>query len=475
MRERPVTAEGRDALDPLPLLAGAHPREGLTERLLAPALRPAGFTWWALFALSGAGTALYVFAIVYTFAIGIGAWGNNIPNAWAFAIINFVWWIGFGHAGTLISAILVLFQQKWRASINRLAETMTLCAVAQAGLFPVLHLGRPQYAFWIFPYPSVLAVWPQFRSALTWDAGAVGTYMLVSILFWYVGMIPDLAAARDRAATPRRRLAYAVLCLGWRSSARAWSHWRTGYLVLAALASALVVSVESIVSMDFATAQLPGWHSTIFPPYYVASAMFGGFALLVVILVGVREAYRLQAVITTKHLDLVNRMVLLFSWFVAYGYLQENLMAWYGGDRYELGTFAALWTGHYAGWWWATVATTVLAPQLMWSARLRRSRLASLGVGAAVIAGVWLEQLTHVIPPLSHGHIPAMWRPYAPTWVDLSILVGSISFFVFLYVVLAKLLPLLPASDVKHLQEELAEAEEDRRARLAGPPRLGGG
>ncbi len=460
MPEPPVRAEGRDALDPLPLLEGAHGREELTRTMLGHALRPAGFTWWALFVFSGLGTLYYLFAMTWTFVVGIGSWGNNIPVAWAFGIVNFVWWIGFGHAGTLISAILVLFQQKWRASINRFAETMTLCAVTQAGVFPILHLGRPQYFYWIFPYPTTLAVWPNFRSALTWDGGAVATYLLVSLLFWYVGLVPDLAAARDRAEG-RKRYLYAALSLGWRGSARAWHHWRIGYLILAGLASALVVSVESIISFDFSTSQLPGWHATIFPPYYVASAMFGGFALLLVILVPVRLAYGLQAVITKKHLDMLNRMVLLFSWFVTYGYLHENLMAWYSADRYELGAFADLWTGYYRGWWWLTVLLTCVVPQLMWSRRLRTSQVASVAVGLAVSAGVWFEQFTHIVPPLAHGHVPAMWRDYGPTWVDFSVLFGSISFFVFLYVVLVKLVPLVPASDVKKVQEELGEAARE--------------
>lgn len=463
---RPGVPEPADPLDPLPLLRAGERGEGFTRHLLATVLRPAGRVWWALFLLSGGGVAMYAYAMVRTFVIGIGAWGNNIPNAWAFAITNFVWWIGFGHAGTLISAILVLFQQRWRASINRFAETMTLCAVTQAGVFPILHLGRPWYAFWLFPYPTTLAVWPQFRSALTWDAGAVGTYLLVSLVFWYVGLLPDLAACRDRAATRGRRVAFAFLCLGWRGSARTWSHWRTAYLLLAGLATALVISVESIISMDFATAQLPGWHSTIFPPYYVASAMFGGFALLLVILVPIRFAFRLDDVVTRKHLDMVNRMVLLFSWFVAYGYLQENLTAWYGGDRFEMGTFADLWTGHYAPLWWLTVIATVLVPQLLWSSRLRRSPTASVLVGLSVVVGVWLEQLTHIVPPLSHGHLPAMWRDYSPTWTDAMILAGSISFFVWMYVVLSKLVPLVPASDVKHLRREL-EGPPAREAPVA--------
>lgn len=458
MAEQTATTPTPDALDPRPMLEGAPEDRALTEHLLAPVQEPARRGWLRLLGLGALGVTLLGFAIAVTIFVGIGTWGVNIPVAWAFAITNFVWWIGFGHAGTLISAILVLFQQRWRASINRFAETMTLCAVTQAGVFPILHLGRPQYAFWLFPYPTTLAVWPQFRSALTWDAGAVGTYLLVSLVFWYVGLLPDLAACRDRAATRGRQVLFAFLCLGWRGSARGWHHWRTAYLLLAGLATALVISVESIISMDFATAQLPGWHSTIFPPYYVASAMFGGFALLLVILVPIRSAYRLEDVVTAKHLDMVNRMVLLFSWFVAYGYLQENLTAWYGGDRFEMGTFADLWTGHYAPLWWLTVIATVLVPQLLWSSRLRRSPTASVLVGLSVVVGVWLEQLTHIVPPLSHGHLPAMWRDYAPTWTDAMILAGSISFFVWMYVVLSRLIPLVPASDVKHLRRELEGA-----------------
>ncbi len=457
--------EGRDALDPLPLLVGPPTEEELTRTLLAPSQRRAGWIWWGLFLASSGGVGLYVAAIVWLFLNGIGVLGNNIPVAWAFPITNLVWWIGFGHAGTLISAILVLFQQKWRASINRFAEAMTICAVIQAGMFPILHLGRPEYAYWIVPYPSSLAVWPQFRSALTWDAGAIATYLLVSLLFWYLGLIPDFAAARDRAPTKGKRLFWAAASLGWRSSQTHWHHWRSAYLLVAALGTALVVSVESIISMDFSIAQLPGWHTTIFPPYYVASAMFGGFALLLCLLVPARAGYRLEHVITEKHLDVLNRMVLLFSWFVSYGYLQENFFAWYGSDRYEIGSFAALWTGRFAWLWWACVATTTVLPQTLWVARLRTSRAWSVVVGAGVVLGVWLEQFTHIVPPLSHDFLPSSWRPYGPTWVDLALTGGSMAFFLWLFLLFLKLVPAIPLSDLKEVRHELGKA-----AREGGAP-----
>jgi molybdopterin-containing oxidoreductase family membrane subunit len=465
------TTDTHDPLEPVPLVTGAQSDATLTQSLLAPVYRPGGWIFWSLLAVCSGGVALLGVAIVITFERGIGAWGNDIPVAWAFAITNFVWWIGFGHAGTLISAILVLFEQRWRASVNRLAEGMTLFAVIQAGLFPLLHLGRPQYFFWLIPYPSRLRIWPQFRSSLTWDIAAVFTYFTVSLLFWYTGLVPDLAAARDRAPTRRKRLAYAIASLGWRGSSRHWNHWRTAYLLLAALATPLVISVHTIVSFDFAIAQLPGWHTTIFPPYFVAGAIFSGFALVLVLLIPARALLGFGHVVTAKHIDVMNRFLLATSLMVAYGYLQENFFAWYSADPFEAATFVHKRTGPYGWLWMVQIAFNVVLPQVLWWRRARSNLALTWGIAALVCVGMWVERFTIIVPSLAQDFLPANWHLYFPSWVDLSLLFGSMCFFGLLFLLFLKLVPFIPLSDVKHLHHELLEeAAADRSAAASGVP-----
>lgn len=423
---------------------------GLTDELLRPIFEPPRWMIPAL-AISGAGTLGLFLAIAYTVTTGVGVWGNNVPNVWAFGITNFVWWIGIGHAGTFISAFLLLLEQKWRASINRFAEAMTLFAVAQAGLYPLLHMGRPWFFYWLFPYPSTMSVWPQFRSPLTWDVVAVATYLLVSLLFWYLGLVPDLATVRDRAPTLRRRRIYAIFALGWSGSARAWRCWRIGIGLLAGLATPLVVSVHSVVSSDFATAQLPGWHSSIFPPYFVAGAIFSGFAMVVTLLVPARRLYRVEHLVTTRHLDRIGKMLLLMSWIIVYSYVFEIWAAARSGDPFEHYVYLhARPFGAFAPLFWITIAGNCLVPQLLWFEKFRTRPVLLFGISIVVQIGMWTERFMLVVTAQSRDFLPSSWRGYSPTFVDLSLFAGTISFFLFLFLLFLRYVPFIPIAEVKH-------------------------
>src|SRR5229473_5371244 len=365
--------EARRALEPLPLLEGVQDDGTINKTLLDYVWRKPGKGWLLLVGLGLAGTGLLTLAVVVTVAKGIGMWGNNIPVAWAFGIINFVWWIGIGHAGTLISAILLLFQQKWRTSINRFAEAMTLFAVMQAGMFPVLHLGRPWFGYWLVPYPNRMRIWPQFRSALPWDVVAVSTYFTVSFLFWYVGLVPDLAALRDNSKSKVQRIVYGIFSLGWRGGGSQWHNWRVAYLLLAGLATPLVLSVHTIVSFDFAISQLPGWHSTIFPPYFVAGAVFSGFALVETLIIPARRFLGLEQIITIKHIDNMNKVLLATGMMVSYGYLAEGFVSWYSGNPYEMYSQSNRLFGPYAPVYWLLLFCNALVPQLYWFKKFRTS------------------------------------------------------------------------------------------------------
>ena len=456
----PAAAPGPDAV-----LRTAEGDAELTDRLLAP-LWSRARAWWIAFAVTGAGTLLFALAIAYTVVAGIGVWGNNIPVAWAYAITNFVWWIGIGHAGTFISAFLLLLQQRWRASVNRIAEAMTLFALVQAALFPVLHLGRPWFAYWLIPYPATMQVWPQFRSALPWDFAAILTYFTVSLLFWYTGLVPDLAAARDRAPTRAARLTYGLFALGWRGAARHWQAYRIAYGLLAGLATPLVISVHSIVSMDFATSQLPGWHSTIFPPYFVAGALYSGFAMVITLVVPLRRIFHLEDVITTRHLDSIGKMALAMAWMLIYAYVTEAFIAWYRGDVFERYTLlVSRPSGPYAWIFWLMLACNCLVPQLLWSRRLRTAPLALFAASLLIQAGMWMERFIIIVTSLNRDFLPSSWHIYAPTWVDWSLLAGSISFFLLLFLLFLRFVPFIPIGEVKHLRHELAREEARRGQR----------
>jgi Ni/Fe-hydrogenase subunit HybB-like protein len=356
----------------VPILEPGHTFASVTDKISSIVLttRTPRY-WWIGFAISFLLTMLLLVSVTYLFAVGTGIWGINIPIGWGFAIINFIWWIGIGHAGTLISAILLLMRQNWRTSINRFAEAMTLFAVANAGLFPLLHLGRPWFFYYILPYPNTMELWPQFRSPLVWDVFALTTYGLVSALFWYVGLIPDMATLRDRTTRAFSRIAYGMLAMGWRGSAMHWHRYQTAYFLLAALATPLVVSVHSIVGLDFAFSIIPGWHSTIFPPYFVAGAVFSGFAMVMNIAIPLRYFYKLEGFITQRHLDNMAKVMLGMGLVVAYGYLMENFTAWYSGHDAEMYAYANRFTGIYAPASWALMTLNVIIPQALWFRRVR--------------------------------------------------------------------------------------------------------
>ncbi|KYF73030.1 NrfD/PsrC family molybdoenzyme membrane anchor subunit [Sorangium cellulosum] len=443
-----------------PLLLGRPTDEALSEDLLSVVWKPRSRLWWAAFALTGAGTALLGITVTYTVVTGIGVWGNNIPVGWAFGIINFVFWIGIGHAGTFISAILLLLEQRWRTSINRFAEAMTIFAVIQAGLYPLLHLGRPWFAYWLVPYPSTLAVWPQFKSALPWDAAAVFTYFTVSLVFWYLGLIPDFASLRDRAPDRGRRIVYGVLSLGWRGSARDFRHYRLLYGLLAGLATPLVLSVHSIVSSDFAIALVPGWHSTIFPPFFVAGAIFSGFAMVLTLLIPARRVFHLGNVITQRHIDNLSKLALVTAWIVIYSYIIEFFAAWYSASEYEIYQFfVARPTGPNAAVFWAQMFCNVLVPQLLWSSRVRRNMVLLWIISILVNVGMWSERFVIIVMSLQREFLPSGWHAYRPTWVDLSMFAGTISFFLLLFLIFLRLFPFIPVAEVKELNHELSKEE----------------
>jgi Ni/Fe-hydrogenase subunit HybB-like protein len=434
----------------------------ITDQLLGVVLHPPKWIGRGLI-ITGVGTLVLFLAVTYTLITGVGVWGNNIPVAWAFAITNFVWWIGIGHAGTFISAFLLLLEQKWRTSINRFAEAMTLFAIAQAGLFPLLHMGRAWFAYWLIPYPSTMGVWPQFRSSLTWDVAAVTTYFTVSLLFWYLGLVPDLAVMRDRAERWRRRI-YGIFALGWRGSAREWSRYRIAYGLLGAFATPLVISVHSIVSMDFAIADLPGWHSLIFPPYFVAGAIYSGFAMVLTLMIPARRIYRLENIITKNHLDNMGRMLLVTGWIVTYAYILEGFIAWYSNDKYEIAANLVMRPfGPYAVAYWIVIFCNCVVPQTLWSKRVRTTPIVLWCVTIFVQIGMWFERYMLIVTSESRDFLPSSWREYRPSFVDISILVGTISFFLFLFLLFLRFVPFIPISELKETR-----LKEMRSRRLEG-------
>jgi molybdopterin-containing oxidoreductase family membrane subunit len=418
--------------------------------------------WWVLFSVASLGVLLLIVSVTYTVATGIGVWGNNIPVAWAFAITSFVWWIGIGHAGTFISAFLILLHQKWRASINRLAEAMTIFALVNAGIFPILHLGRPWFAYWLVPYPATMGVWPNFKSSLPWDVAAVTTYFTVSLLFWYLGLVPDFATARDFTRGRVRRMIYGVFALGWTGSGTEWRRYRVAYVLLAALATPLVISVHSVVSLDFAIAQLPGWHSTVFPPYFVVGAIYSGLAMVVVLLLPLRRAFGLQEVITDRHLDCVAKLMLAMGCLLAYSYVMESFTAWYSGDVPERYTYLiARPLGPYAVVYWIMTALNILSPQIFWIRRMRTNIPALVIASAAILVGMWLERFAIIVTSLNRDFLPSSWHVFMPTWVDFGVLAGSVGLFAFLFLLFVRYVPSVALSEVKALRFETAAASRE--------------
>jgi Ni/Fe-hydrogenase subunit HybB-like protein len=417
--------------------------------------------WVIGFALSFLVTLALFSAIGYLFVRGVGIWGINVPVAWGLAIVNFVWWIGIGHAGTLISAILLLLKQDWRTSINRFAEAMTLFAVACAGMFPILHLGRPWLFYWLLPYPNTMQLWPQPRSPLIWDVFAVSTYATVSLLFWYVGLIPDVAALRDRAVRPVQKYAYGILALGWRGSTRHWARYEMAYLLLAGLATPLVVSVHTVVSFDFAISILPGWHTTIFPPYFVAGAIYSGFAMVLSLIIPVRSYYHLGAFITMRHLEAMAKVMLATGLIVAYGYAMETFMAWYSANTYEEFMMTNRMTGPYAPFYWSLIACNIVIPQLLWSAGIRRNVLVLWIIAMIVNTGMWLERFVIVITSLHRDFLPSSWDMYWPTRWDWITYVGTIGFFLACLFLFVRVLPMISIFEVRELVHHRSRAKTE--------------
>jgi Ni/Fe-hydrogenase subunit HybB-like protein len=414
--------------------------------------------WFVGLAICALLVLVLLVSVSVLFFFGVGVWGINIPIAWGFAIVNFVWWIGIGHAGTLISAILLLLNQKWRTSINRFAEAMTLFAVMCAGLFPLLHLGRPQFFYWLFPYPNTYAVQPQFRSPLVWDVFAVSTYFTVSALFWFTGLIPDLATLRDRARGKVSRVIYGIFAMGWRGSARHWQRYEMAYLLLAGLATPLVISVHTVVSFDFTVAIVPGWHTTIFPPYFVAGAIYSGFAMVLVLAIPLRKFYGLEDFVTMRHIRNMAKIMLATGLIVAYGYMMETFMAWYGADAYEKAQFLTRFFGPYKILYWSLILCNVLIPQLLWIKKFRRSVAAVFVISLVVLAGMWLERLVIVVISLHRDFLTSSWGMYRPTIWDWGTFIGTIGLFLFLMFLFVRFLPMISITEMRALLTEEAEA-----------------
>jgi Ni/Fe-hydrogenase subunit HybB-like protein len=449
-----------------PLVTGANDFTSVTEKVCSIAERPKPpLGWYVAFGISASLLGLLGGMILYLVTSGVGVWGLNNPVGWGFDITNFVFWVGIGHAGTLISAILFLFRQKWRTSINRFAEAMTIFAVICALLFPTIHVGRIWLLYWVFPIPNQMAMWPNFRSPLLWDVFAVSTYMLVSLMFWYMGMIPDLATLRDRAKTRVRQIVFGVLALGWRASNRHWHRYERAYLFLAALATPLVLSVHSVVSFDFAVSLLPGWHTTVFPPYFVAGAIFGGFAMVLLLIVPSREWFGLKEIITLKHLDNMAKITLATGMMVGYAYGIEFFISWYGQNPNELFAFINRALGPYSWAYWTMVSCNVLAPQLFWFKKMRTSPWSLLLVAGLVTVGMWFERFVIIVTSLSRDFLPGAWGNYTPTWVELATLAGSFGLFFTLFLLFIRFGPMVAMAEVKSVMPQ-AHLEYDEHKGL---------
>ncbi|MGA9570698.1 MAG: NrfD/PsrC family molybdoenzyme membrane anchor subunit [Candidatus Acidiferrales bacterium] len=413
--------------------------------------------WIFGFAISFLLLMLLNVTLGYLLIKGVGIWGINIPIGWGFAIVNFVWWIGIGHAGTLISAILLLLRQQWRTSINRFAEAMTLFAVACAGMFPLLHMGRPWLFYWLMPYPNPMWLWPQFRSPLVWDVFAVSTYATVSLLFWFVGLVPDLATLRDRARNRPAKIIYGILAMGWRGSAVHWSRYETASILLAGLATPLVVSVHTVVSFDFSVAQVAGWHTTIFPPYFVAGAIYSGFAMVMTLAIPIRKFYNLEDFITMRHLGNMAKVMLATGLIVAYGYMMETFMAFYSGNQFDRFTIINRMTGPYAFFYWLLIACNIVIPQIMWLRSVRNNVAILFVISLVVNVGMWLERFVIVVISLHRDFLPSSWGMYYPTRWDWATYVGTIGLFLTLLFLFIRFLPVISIYEMRSLVEETDE------------------
>ncbi len=424
----------------------------VTDKIASIVLtRPISLGWLAGFSVAFVIMMVLLGSIGWLFIKGTGIWGINIPVGWGFAIVNFVWWIGIGHAGTLISAILFLLNQQWRTSINRFAEAMTLFAVACAAVFPGIHVGRPWMAFYMFPYPSTMGIWPQFRSPLIWDVFAVSTYGTVSALFWFVGLIPDLATLRDRATNKPAQIIYGMLAMGWRGSARHWHRYQSAYLLLAGLATPLVLSVHTVVSFDFAVGIVPGWHTTIFPPYFVAGAIYSGFAMVLTIAIPLRKAYGLEDFITMRHLENMAKVMLATGLIVAYGYFMEFFLALYSGNKFDVFLVQQRLHGPYSGYYFALILCNILTPQLLWIRKVRTNVPALFLMSLVINLGMWLERFVIVVISLTRDFVPGAWGRYQATFWDYSTFIGTMGLFVSLLFLFVRGLPAISIAEMREL------------------------
>ncbi|MBC7696141.1 MAG: polysulfide reductase NrfD [Burkholderiales bacterium] len=446
----------------IPLILGNKTYRNITDDIIAPIEGKANRLWYILFTISSLGFLWGIGCLSYTIGVGIGAWGSNNGVDWAWDITNFVWWIGIGHAGTLISAVLLLFRQKWRMAINRSAEAMTIFAVLCAAIFVTLHTGRPWLDYMLFPLPNQFgSLWPNFNSPLLWDVFAVSTYATVSIVFWYIGLIPDFAMIRDRVVKPKMKKTYALLSFGWGGSVRHWSRFEEVSLVLAGLATPLVFSVHSIVSMDFATSIVPGWHTTIFPPYFVSGAVFSGFAMVLTLMIIVRKVYRLEAYLTIKHIEYMNIVIIVTGSIVGVAYLTELFVAWYSGVEWEQYAFLNRATGPMAWAYWIMMTCNVISPQLFWFKKLRTSIAFTFVLSIVVNIGMWFERFVIIVPTLCRTYLPSTWNSYSPSFVDVGIFVGTIGMFFTLFLLYSRTFPVIAQAELKSILK--ASGEEQKK------------
>ncbi len=458
-------------LSPLrePLISEEQSLSQITDTICAPMERRPGGGWWAGFLLAVAALALGVGCVTHQIRTGIGTWGLNKTVGWAFDITNFVFWVGIGHAGTLISAILFLFRQKWRTSINRAAEAMTLFAVMCAAIFPIIHMGRPWLGYWMFPYPNSRgSLWVNFRSPLLWDVFAISTYFIVSAVFWYIGLIPDLATVRDRAKGLRRRV-FSILALGWKGSSRAWSRYETVYLLLAGLATPLVVSVHTIVSMDFATSVIPGWHATIFPPYFVAGAVFSGFAMVLTLMIVARKVMGLEHLITVRHLENMTKIILVTGGIVGIAYGTELFIAFYSGNPYERFTFQNRMSGPFAWAYWTMVTCNVGLPQLFWIKKVRTTPALIFALSIVINIGMWFERFVIIVTSIHRDYLPSSWADYRPTFIEIGTFIGTFGLFFTCFLLFVRVLPAVSIGEVK----AVARFARGRREEHDHPPKSG--
>lgn len=433
----------------VPVVEGRPKASELDATIAAPLDQFPSRAWWIAFSVTLLLLTIGAVCVGLTIYKGLGLWGVNQPVSWGFDIVNFVFWIGIGHAGTLISAILFLLRQRWRTGIARFAEAMTIFAVMCAGIFPLLHTGRPWLPMYLTPYPNQHSLWVNFTSPLVWDVFAVTTYFTVSLVFWYLGLIPDLASLRDRTTSKIKKLIYSVFSLGWRHSNRHWQHYERAYLILAGFATPLVLSVHTIVSFDFAVSVIPGWHTTIFPPYFVAGAVFSGFAMVQNVLIFVRQAFNLKHIITLDHLEKMNKVMIVTGSMVGYAYAMEFFIAWYSGNQFEQFVFLNRALGPYAWAYWTMVTCNVVFPQLFWFKKIRRSIPVMFAIGILVNVGMWFERFVIVVTSLSRDFLPSSWGHYVPTMYDVGILLGSFGLFFTLILIFVRVLPVVSISEVK--------------------------